>query len=92
VPPPWISIEEEEPAAAQLSKWFYDTYPITVSRAANEGSLIRVTKTLDAQYVSYDGAWWFTWFEPPEHNTLCLWKNESYYIVVCCSSLGLNLP
>jgi hypothetical protein len=37
-----------------LSKWFHNTSSDTVIRAARKGSLIRGTKTLDAQGVSYD--------------------------------------
>jgi hypothetical protein len=38
----------------------------------------------------HDGDKRFTWFGPPECNTLYPWENESY-IAVCCSSVGLAL-
>jgi hypothetical protein len=83
------------PVIRCLSKWFYDTSPGTTTRAACGGSLIGGTKALNTQCVSYEGTRWtrgFTWFGPPERNTLCPRENESYCIVVYCSSLGLNLP
>jgi hypothetical protein len=79
----------------RLSKWFYDTSSGTATRVARGGSLIGGTKALDAQGVSYEETRWtrgFMWLEPPEHNTLRPWENESYCIDVCCFSLGLNLP
>jgi hypothetical protein len=38
----------------------------------------------------YGGDEGFTWFRPPERNTLRPRENESY-ITVCCSSVGLAL-
>jgi hypothetical protein len=79
----------------EISNWFYDTSPDTDTRAARGGSLIEGNNALDAQGVNYEGTRWargFTWFEPPERNTLRSRKNESCCIIVCYSSLGLNLP
>jgi hypothetical protein len=73
-----------------LSKWFHNTSSDTVIRAARKGSLIGGTKTLDAQGVSYDETRWFTWFRPPERNTIHQRENGSCCIAVCCSNLGLN--
>jgi hypothetical protein len=45
------------------------------------------------QGVSYEGTRWtqeFTWFGPPERNTLYPRENERC-ITVCCSSIGLAL-
>jgi hypothetical protein len=39
--------------------------------------------------LEYGGDEEFTWFEPPEHNTIHPWKNESC-IAVYCSSVGLT--
>jgi hypothetical protein len=78
-----------------MSKWIYDTSSVTATRAARGGSLIRGIKALDAQGVSYEGTRWtrgFTWFGPPEWNSLRPWENGSCYITVSYSSLGLNLP
>jgi hypothetical protein len=83
------------PVIRCLSKWFYDTFLGTASRAACGGSLIGGTKALNAQCISYEGTQWtrgFTWFGPPERNTLRPRENESCCITVCCSSPGLNLP
>jgi hypothetical protein len=78
-----------------MSKWFYDTSPVTATKAAHEGFLIGRTKTFNAQGVSYEGTRWtqeFTWFGSPERNTLRPQENVSCCIVMCCSSLELNLP
>jgi hypothetical protein len=69
-----------------MTKWFYDTFPGTATGATHGGSLIGGTKALHAQGVSYEGTWWtrgFTWFGPPECNTLCLWENGSCCIAAC---------
>jgi hypothetical protein len=72
---------------SNLSKWFYDTFPGTATRAAHGCSLIGGTKALDVQGVSYEGTRWFTWFGPPERNTLRPRENESCCIVVCAVQL-----
>jgi hypothetical protein len=66
-----------------LLKWFNDTSPDIATRAARGGSLIGGVKTLHAQ-----ARWtrWFTWFKPPERNTLHPRKNESC-IAVCAVQL-----
>jgi hypothetical protein len=74
-----------------LLKWFYNTSPNTATRAAHGGSLTGGTKDLDTQGISYQRTQWtrgFTWYEPPERNTLRPWDNGSCCIVVRYSSLG----
>jgi hypothetical protein len=69
-----------------MSKWFYDTFPGTATRAARGGSLSGGIKSLNAQGVSYKETRLtreFTWFGPPERNTLRPQENGSYCIVVC---------
>jgi hypothetical protein len=76
-----------------MSKWFYDTSSVTATRVAHGGSLIRGTKALDAQGVSYEETQWtqgFMWFGPPECNTLRPQENVSC-IAVCYSNVGLAL-
>jgi hypothetical protein len=54
-----------------MSKWFYDTFTGTATRAARCGSFVR--EGLGVSDVSYGGTRWrrgFTWFGPPERNTL----------------------
>jgi hypothetical protein len=55
----------------QMSKWFYGTSTGTATRAARCGSLLEELRCLEL--AAMDEARWtrvFTWFEPPEHNTL----------------------
>jgi hypothetical protein len=55
----------------QMSEWFYDTSTGAATGAARCGSFIGGAQI--AQGFSYQGIWWtqgFTWFGPPERNTL----------------------
>jgi hypothetical protein len=77
--------------ARQMSNWFYDTSTGTATRAAQCGSFVGDgLGPLDVSYREHGGDKRFTWFRPPERNTLCTWENESC-IIVCCSSVGLAL-
>jgi hypothetical protein len=72
-----------------VSKWFYNISPSTATRAAHGGSLIGGTKAIHAQGVSYEGTRWiqgFTWFGPPECNTLRPRENGNC-IAVCTVQL-----
>jgi hypothetical protein len=57
--------------ARDLSKWFYDTSTGAATGAARCGSFVRGAQI--ARGVGYPGIRWtrrFTWFGPPERNTL----------------------
>jgi hypothetical protein len=54
-----------------MLKWFYDTSTGTATRVAHCGSLLEGLPSLALQLWMKQGGHDFTWFGPPEHNTLC---------------------
>jgi hypothetical protein len=81
------AVERQPPQAPflarQISKWFYDTSTGTATRAARCGSFI--SEGLSRLGSSYGWTWWtprFTWFRPPEHNTLRPWGRWLLYYCV----------
>jgi hypothetical protein len=76
--------------ARQMSKWFYDTSTGAATGAARCGSFVGGAQI--AQSVGYGGIRWtrgFTWFGPPERNTLRPWVNG---VVLLCLSVRLKSP
>jgi hypothetical protein len=74
----------------QLSKWFYDTSTGAATGAARCGSFVGGAQI--AQGVGYEGIWWtrgFTWFWPPERNTL---RPRVNGVVLLCLSVRLKSP
>jgi hypothetical protein len=70
--------------ARQMSKWFYDTYIGAATGAARCGSFVGGAQI--TRGVGYPGMRWtrrFTWFGPPERNTLCPRVNG---VVLLCFS------
>jgi hypothetical protein len=68
-----------------LSKWFYDTWTNTATRVARCGSFVGEGLGV-SDVLSYGRSWWrqgFTWFGPPEHNTLCLRENRCVVVLLC---------
>jgi hypothetical protein len=73
-----------------MLKWFYDTSIGAATGAARCGSFIGEAQI--AQGVGYEGIRWtrgFTWFGPPERNTLHPWVNG---VVLMCLSIRLKSP
>jgi hypothetical protein len=71
--------------ARQMSKWFYDTSTGAATGAAHCGSFIGGTQI--TQGVGYQGIRWtrgFTWFGPPERNTLR--PRENGVVLPCLSA------
>jgi hypothetical protein len=71
-----------------LSKWFYDTFIGVAIGAARCGSFVGWAQI--AQGVGYQGIRWtrgFTWFGPPERNTLRLRVNG---VVLLCLNARLR--
>jgi hypothetical protein len=71
-----------------LSKWFYDTSTGAATGAARCGSFVREVQI--AQGVGYQGIRWtrgFTWFGPPERNTL---RPQVNGVVLLCLSVRLK--
>jgi hypothetical protein len=69
--------------AHQMSKWFYDTSIGTATRAVRCGSFVGEGSGIPD--VSYRGTRWrqgFTWFRPPERNTL------HPRVILCCIDVG----
>jgi hypothetical protein len=65
--------------AHQMSKWFYDTFTGTATKATCCGLFVR--EGLGIPDVSYRRIWWrrgFTGFGPPERNTAC------DFVLYCC--------
>jgi hypothetical protein len=74
--------------ARQMSKWFYDTSTGAATGAARCGSFVGGAQIV--QGVGYQGIRWtrgFTWFRPPERNTLRPRVNE---VVLLCLSVRLK--
>jgi hypothetical protein len=75
----------------KLSKCFYDTSTDIAMRAACYSSFIGDGLDLsDVSYKKHSGDERFTWFRPPERNTLRPRENENC-IAVCCLSVGFTL-
>jgi hypothetical protein len=75
----------------QMSKWFYDTFTGTATGATRCGSLLEGLRSLEL--TAMEEARWtrgFTWFRPPEHNTLHQWRGLLYCSVFF--KLALNWP
>jgi hypothetical protein len=75
-------------SALYLSKWFYDTFTGAATGAARCGFFVGGAQI--AQGVGYQGIRWtrgFTWFGPPERNTLRPRVNE---VVLLCLSARLK--
>jgi hypothetical protein len=73
-----------------LSKWFYDTSTGAATGAARCGSFVGGAQI--AQGVGYEGIRWtrgFTWFGPPERNTL---RPRVNGVVLLCLSVRLKSP
>jgi hypothetical protein len=71
--------------ACQMSKWFYSTSTDTATRAAHCGLLLEGLRPLALQlWMKQGGHDDFTWFEPPERNTLH--PQDELYCYVCSSS------
>jgi hypothetical protein len=71
-----------------LSKWFYDTSTGAATGAARCGSFVGGSQI--ARGVGYPGIRWtrrFTWFGPPERNTLRPWVKG---VVLLCLSARLR--
>jgi hypothetical protein len=71
-----------------MSKWFYDTSTGAATGAARCGSFVGEAQI--AQGVGYQGIRWtqrFTWFEPPERNTL---RPRVNGVVLLCLSVWLK--
>jgi hypothetical protein len=63
--------------ARQMLKWFYDTSPVPLLEQYRCGSFVGGAQI--ARGVGYQGTRWtrgFTWFGPPERNTLRPRENE----------------
>jgi hypothetical protein len=76
------------PGGVGLSKWFYDTSTGASTGAYRCDSFVGGAQI--AQGVGYQGIRWtrgFTWFRPPEHNTLRPWVNG---VVLLCLSARLR--
>jgi hypothetical protein len=74
--------------ARQVSKWFYDTSTGAATGAARCGSFVGGAQI--AQGVGYQGIRWtrgFTWFGPPERNTL---RPRVNGVVLLCLSVRLK--
>jgi hypothetical protein len=74
--------------ARQESKWFYDTSTGAATGVACCGSFVGGAQI--AQSVGYQGIWWtrgFTWFGPPECNTL---RPRVNGVVLLCLSVRLK--
>jgi hypothetical protein len=72
----------------QMSKWFYDTSTGAAKGAARCGSFVGGAQI--ARGVGYPGIWWtlrFTWFGPPERNTL---RPRVNGVVLLCFSARLR--
>jgi hypothetical protein len=63
-------------------------FPLSYYKSSPRRFIVGGTKALNSQAR---WTWWFTWFKPPERNTLRPWRGL-LYCCVCCSSIGLNLP
>jgi hypothetical protein len=73
-----------------MSKWFYDTSTGAATGAARCGSF--VGGGFGLLVASYEGIRWtrgFTWFGPPERNTL---RPRVNGIVLLCLSVQLKSP
>jgi hypothetical protein len=71
-----------------LSKWFYDTSTGAATGAARCGSFVGGAQI--TQSVGYQGIRWtrgFTWFGPPERNTL---RPRVNGVVLLCLSVRLK--
>jgi hypothetical protein len=71
-----------------VSKWFYDTSTSAATGAAHCGSF--VGGGFDLLVVSYEGIRWtreFTWFGPPERDTL---RPRVNGVVLLCLSVRLK--
>jgi hypothetical protein len=71
-----------------MSKWFYDTSTGAATGAARYGFFVGGAQI--ARGVDYPGIRWtqrFTWFGPPERNTLRPWVNG---VVLLCLSARLR--
>jgi hypothetical protein len=71
-----------------LPKWFYDTSIGTTTRAAYCGALLEGLRLLYAQARKTRG---FTWFGPPERNTLRPWEMLYCYVCVVLLKAEFNL-
>jgi hypothetical protein len=73
-----------------VSKWFYDISTGAAIGAARCGSFVGGAQI--AQGVGYEGIRWiqgFTWFGPPERNTL---RPRVNGVVLLCLSVRLKSP
>jgi hypothetical protein len=76
-----------------LSKRFYDILIDAAARLACCGSFVRGSFSL--LVASYKWMWWtheFTWFKPPERNTLRPWENWVVLLKPALTEPFFNLP
>jgi hypothetical protein len=77
--------------ARQLSKWFYNIFTSTATRAARCGSFLEGLRTLALQlWMKQGGHDDVTWFGPVERKTLH--PREEFVLLCVFFKLALNWP